>query len=299
MNLGFRVVAESQPVRDTVSVVICGDVMLDGGPGHEVVNGVDPFKDFSPLFQSADISICNLECVLASGGEVLQKAYTFRGADGSLPLLKKHFSAVSLANNHSADFGLDTFVRQLEMLETGGLAHFGGGRNLDAARKPLIIERNGQRIAFLGYNGFNPTQYSATADKPGVGPLDVEMMTADIRRARSEYKADIVIPYVHWGRELVPSPRAIHTEMAHRMIDAGASIVVGAHPHITQTVDIYKGRPIVYSLGNFVFDYFPVDPPVWVGWATKFTFHRDGRVDLETTALEIDKVGIPHPVAEE
>ena len=208
MNLGFRVVAESQPVRDTVSVVICGDVMLDGGPGHEVVNGVDPFKDFSPLFQSADISICNLECVLASGGEVLQKAYTFRGADGSLPLLKKHFSAVSLANNHSADFGLDTFVRQLEMLETGGLAHFGGGRNLDAARKPLIIERNGQRIAFLGYNGFNPTQYSATADKPGVGPLDVEMMTADIRRARSEYKADIVIPYVHWGRELVPSPRA-------------------------------------------------------------------------------------------
>ena len=288
-----------EPDEDSVSVVICGDVMLDGGPGHEIVNGADPFKDFAPLLASADISICNLECVIAKGGEVMQKAYTFRGADGSLPLLKKHFAAVSVANNHSSDFGIETFVRQLEMMEEGELAYFGGGRNLKDARMPLILERNGMRVAFLGYNGFNPKQYSATNDRAGVGPLDIDIMTADIRNAREKHNADIVIPYLHWGRELVPAPRQIHVEMAHQLIDAGASVVVGAHPHITQTVDIYKGHPIIYSLGNFVFDYFPVDPPIWVGWVPKFTFHRDGQIDLETTAFEIDQIGIPHLIPED
>ncbi len=73
--------------------------------------------------------------------------------------------------------------------------------------------------------------------------------------------------------------------------------MIGAHPHVTQTVDIYKGRPIVYSLGNFVFDYYPVDPPVWIGWIAKVTFHRSGETDLETFVLQIDKAGMPHLVS--
>ncbi|MDX1967778.1 MAG: CapA family protein [Planctomycetaceae bacterium] len=293
VNLGFRVVAEEPPQRDRVSILFGGDVMLDGDPGHAVMKGVDPFADFAEILQSADLTICNLECVISEKGAVAHKPYTFRGASKSLPLLQKHFDAVSLANNHTLDFGTAGFVGQLELLEQGRLPYFGGGRNLISARRPLIFERNGLRVALLAYNDFQASESAATDKKPGVAPLEIEQVVADITAARTVERADVVIPFLHWGPELVPQPRKYQQELARRMIDAGASAIVGAHPHVTQTVDLYRGRPIIYSLGNFVFDYYPNDPPVWVGWLARLTFSKSGDVELESTAFEIDEVGIP------
>ena len=268
--------------------------MLDGDPGHAVVCGADPFAEFDAIFRRADIVVCNLECVLARGGKQVLKPYTFRGAKESLPLLKRYFSAVCVANNHTGDFGPDAFARQLTMLDDAGLPSFGGGRNRREARRPLILERNGLRVALLGYNGFPPHSFAAGEDRPGVAWLNEADAIADIRAARVQQHADAVIPFLHWGVEVTPEPTPSQKALARRLIDAGANAVIGGHPHVTQTVDVYKGRPIVYSLGNFVFDYYPGDPPVWIGWIVKLDVHRSGETDLETFAIEIDKAGIPH-----
>lgn len=325
VNLGFRVAAnlveedagggtvqagENPPAgkpadRKTVSLVFVGDIMLDGGPGHLIASGKDPFEPCGELLRSADFAVGNLECVLGRGGAQLLKAYTFRAADDSELLLKKHFAALSLANNHSGDFGVEGFQEALRILDDSKIPYFGGGRNIAAARAPVILEKHGRRIALLGYNGFRPHHYTATVDGAGSAPLVEALILEDIRKARTESKADIVIPFLHWGSEMVPMPRASHVALARKMIDAGASAVIGAHPHITQTVDVYRGAPIVYSLGNFVFDYFPVDPPEWTGWAVRLTFPVDGPPaerlvpDLETIAVTLDPSGVPRPVTVE
>ena len=311
VNLGFRVSCgtgilpvagkHGQDARATtdgaVTLVFAGDVMLDGDPGHAIVYGADPFAEFESLFRRSDITVCNLECVLAPGGQQVFKPYTFRGPEEAVPLLKRHFSAVCLANNHTGDFGKDAFARQLTMFDDAGLHHFGGGKNSREARRPLILERNGVRVALLGYNGFPPRSFAAGENVPGVAWLIEDDVVADIRTAREKDHADVVIPFLHWGREGTPEPKASQRELAHRFIDAGASAVIGGHPHVTQTVDIYKGRPIVYSLGNFVFDYYPVDPPVWTGWIVRLAIHRSGETDLETFVIQIDKAGMPHLVS--
>ena len=132
---------------------------------------------------------------------------------------------------------------------------------------------------------------------PGVNPLREEQLLADIAAARKT--ADAVVPFVHWGPENTPQPRTWQPPLARKMVEAGAAAVIGAHPHVTQTVDAYRGAPIVYSLGNFVFDYYPVDPLEWTGWVTRLTFTKDRPVDLETRAVVLDAAGIPQPVVEE
>jgi len=291
-------VQAAEKPHQAVSVVFAGDVMLDNGPGHAVVHGEDPFADFAPLFADADISVCNLECVVAEGGRQQRKPYTFKAPVESIPVLKRHFSAVCVANTPSGDFGKKAFQEQLDRLDKAQLPYFGGGRDRRQARRPLILDRRGLRVALLGYNDFPPRSFEAGPSTPGVAWLVEEECLAEIKTARKKDRADFVIPFLHWGREGRPCPLPWQRQLAHRMIDAGADAVVGAHAHATQTVDMYRGRPIVYGLGNFVFDYFPVDPPVFPGWVVKLTFSRSAGVGMETYVLEIDKAGIPHLVPE-
>ena len=279
-----------------VSVVFAGDVMLDGGPGHAIANGKDPFADLAKIFASADAAVCNLECVIAEGGKRVQKPYNFQGHPECIPILKRHFSAVCVANNHSGDYGREALREQCDLLDKAGLPYFGGGRDRKEAHRPLILTANGRRIALLGYNRFPPRAFKAAEDRPGVAWLKESKVVEDIRAARKQQRADIVIPCLHWGREMEIAPTDERKQLARHLIDAGADAVIGGHPHVTQTVDMYRGKPIVYSLGNCVFDYFPVDPPVWTGWVVRLTFRASGGVELETFAVELDPAGIPHVV---
>ena len=289
--------AKPSPPPAGMSIVFVGDIMLDGGPGHAISSGHDPFAACSHLLADADYSVGNLECVLGTGGERMLKPYSFRGAADSPRFLKKHFSAVSLANNHSGDFGPAGLVEQLRILADAGITSFGAGRTLADARRPLILERNGFKLAVLGYNGFRALTTAATAERAGSAPLVEEHVLDDIRAARSH--ADAVVPFVHWGPENTPQPRPAQARLARKMVDAGAAAVIGAHPHVTQTVEMMRGVPIVYSLGNFVFDYFPGDPPEWTGWVVKLTFRPGLPVDLAMHSVKLDGSGIPHPVVEE
>ena len=278
----------------TVSVVLVGDIMLDNGPGHAIASGRDPFAACAELLLDADFTIGNLECVLGTAGKMVPKAYSFRAAADSPRFLKRYFTAVSLGNNHAFDFGPEGLVETLDLLDRETIGRFGAGRTLAEARRPLVLEKDGLKIAILAANGFRADNYAATTETPGVAPLAEADLLADIAAARTQ--ADVVVPFIHWGDELEAGPLEADRLFARKMIDAGAAAVIGSHPHVTQTVDVHRGAPIVYSLGNFVFDYYPCDPPEWTGWVVKLTAAKGQPVAVETRAVVLDPAGLPKPV---
>jgi poly-gamma-glutamate synthesis protein (capsule biosynthesis protein) len=192
---------------------------------------------------------------------------------------------MNIANNPALYHGRETFLRSLDVLDAHGVIHGGGGRNLSEARKPAIIEKNGTRIAFVCRVSVCPADAGATPDRPGLalfristayeprnrhfevpgsGPIihtlpnadDLKALDEDIETAKAE--ADIVILSWHWG--VSPASGGTGTlvgyqvEMAHHGIDMGVDMVIGHHPHMLQPIEVYKGKPIVYSLGNYCHD---------------------------------------------
>ncbi|MCX7815128.1 MAG: CapA family protein [Tepidimonas ignava] len=278
-----------------VTLAFVGDVMLADGPGRLIRRGGDPLRAVAPWLADADVRVANLECVVARGGSPEpDKPYTFRAHPRVLPVLRRHVDAVSLANNHSGDYGPQAFAEMLDRLDAAGLAWFGGGRTLADAHRPWVFERHGVRIALLGYNEFLPRHFEADTDKPGVAWSDDDEVRLDIRRARERYGADVVIPVMHWGWEYEPLADARQRALARRMIDAGADAVIGGHPHVVQDTEVYRGRPIVYSLGNFVFDGFDT-PPSTTGWLLRLTVDRQGAVRWNALQVRLDRDGSPHP----
>jgi poly-gamma-glutamate capsule biosynthesis protein CapA/YwtB (metallophosphatase superfamily) len=274
-----------------VRIVFAGDIMLDGGPGHIVTVGGDPFVHVAGVLRDADLTIGNLECAIVKEGHAEDKPFTFRGPAKALPILKQHFSAVSLANNHSGDWGKRGFLTELELLREAGIPFFGGGANAREARRPLVLSAGGKRIAFLGYNDYPPRRFAAGPSTPGTAWLVEKDAVRDIQEAKKQ--ADFVVLFVHWGEDLEPTVTPQQKAVGRALIDAGADAVIGGHPHLTQDEEWYKDKPIVYSIGNFVFDYFPYDPPVWKAWIVRLTLGKPGRAGLEKIDVELDPAGLP------
>jgi len=279
----------------SVSIAFVGDIMLADAPGKRLRQGHDPFAPFASILKEADLRVGNLECVVATTGKPDDKPYTFRAHPRVLGTIKKHLDAVSLANNHSGDFGHAAFAEMLGHLNKASLPYFGGGKDLTQAHAPLIIERKGLRIALLGYDEFFPRYFEAGHDHPGVAWSEDEQVAADIRRAREVGRADIVIPFMHWGEEHRPAANARQRHLARLMIDAGADAVVGTHPHVVQDVEYHRGKPIIYSLGNFIFDGFD-DEDNNTGWVLLLNVDRRGVTQAMRHVARIDRHGTPHPV---
>lgn len=274
------------------TLVFGGDVMLAEAVGDRIAQGVDPFAGVAPFLQTADASIANLECVVATTGTPMEgKPFTFRAHPRTLPVLAKHFRVVSLANNHTGDFGHEAFLEQLGLLKQNGIAWFGGGRNCAEARTPHIIEVKGIRIALLGYNDYHPREFEAGPSWPGTAWAVGAQIKADIEAARALHHADLVIPVMHWGWQYVPENDR-QQKLAHLMIRAGADAVVGGHPHVTQAVEYFKGKLIVYSLGNFVFNGFD-EGPSRIGWLLRLRLNKQGLVAWDTAQYHIADDGIP------
>jgi len=275
-----------------VSLVFAGDTVLDDTAGKIIEQGGDPFSDFADYFAGADIRITNLECVVSTRGQANDKMYTFQAHPRVIPVLQKHFDAVTLANNHSGDFGPDAFAQMLSLLKEAGLAQIGGGMNLKQAHTPLVFTRNGWRIAVLSYNEFHPRSFEAGFDIPGVAWSEDQQVMEDIQTARRIHRADLVIPVMHWGWENERTANPRQRQLAKLMIDAGADAVIGGHPHVTQDVSVYKGKPIVYSVGNFVMK--ETDNAFQrKGWVLKMYFDKRGVTRFETLPVKIDMEGIP------
>ncbi len=237
------------------------ELVKKGTPKDQaLVWGFEKVKD---LTRASDLYVANLECPFTDKGTKLQKNFNFRARPELVAGLEAGgVDVVSLANNHLMDYGAEGLFDTLTVLDTAKIARFGAGRSLAEARSPAIVDVKGVKVAFLGYfflgdRNIEPKEVIATDSTPGVAGhfTDTQalkaMLQADVRAAKK--KADHVIPFFHWGREGRGNPEPYQVELGHAGIEAGASAVIGSHPHVLQGVEVYRGKPIVYSLGNFVF----------------------------------------------
>ncbi|MDR0861756.1 MAG: CapA family protein [Oscillospiraceae bacterium] len=246
-----------------VTLAVGGDVLPDGQIGNKIKAG-----DFAGIldtklaerFRDADISLVNLETSVSTRGTPIpEKQYTFRAPPENLTLLTDWLGAdvVTLANNHTPDYGWDALTDTVDNVRAVGVATVGAGRNLKEALEPYIAEVGGQRVAIFGASQIlSYLDWPATDSKPGLliarEPTNLGAFGTAIKSARES--CDYVIVYMHWGVELDSKPNQRQTSFAHALIDAGVDAVIGAHAHVVQTFEYYKGKPIAYSLGNFLFN---------------------------------------------
>jgi poly-gamma-glutamate synthesis protein (capsule biosynthesis protein) len=239
-----------------VTISAAGDVNFGDGvtPSLEA-GGLDyPFSGVSQAFAATDLAFVNLECCISSvGTPVAGKEYTFRGpADSAGALRDGNIKIVSLANNHSKDYGAAAFLETLVHLRQNGVAWCGAGQNSTEAYTPAVLEAHGKKVAFVAFTGVVPDGWTATATSPGCATTwDTKRMVAAIKSARAT--ADYVVASFHWGIELATSPNSEQRSLAHLAVDNGADMVLGHHPHVVQGFELYRNRLIAYSLGNFVF----------------------------------------------
>ena len=244
-----------EPQREH-TLLFVGDIMLSRGVGRRMVAENDftyPFQLIHETLAAADLTFANLECPVSDQGKEKGHRYSFRADPKALEgLLAAGIDVVSVANNHMYDWGPEALVDTVRRLREAGIRPVGAGANDLEAHYPQLVQVGDLRLAFLTYVEIEPRYATAAPGKPGVAWLDPERVLADIRFARP--LADLVIVSPHWGVEYAPKPNRVQVDFAHRIIDAGADLLVGTHPHVVQPVEEYDGRWIAYSLGNFVFD---------------------------------------------
>ncbi|OPZ83146.1 MAG: Capsule biosynthesis protein CapA [bacterium ADurb.Bin429] len=247
-------IARAEPPPLTFSLV--GDIMLADRVGAVAkVKGTGYLlAGVKDILTNDDLTIGNLECAIATVGTPAEKQYTFRADPAVLPGLRAGgVEAVSLANNHTLDYGRDALLQTLEHLTKSGIAAAGAGRSLTEASRPVLFDIKGRRVAFLAASRVLPsTSWYARTNTPGLAAAyDPARLLREVKGARAT--ADVVIVYLHWGIEQALTPEAYQRKLARQCIDAGADLVVGSHPHVLQGFEYHKGKLIAYSLGNFVF----------------------------------------------
>ena len=232
-----------------------GDIMLAGrwasilkAKGYEY-----PFAAVKAELADGDINIANMESPIATGGrEFTGKQFRFRAEPAVAKAVRSAgFNLVTLANNHSMDFGGEALAETLQHLKSAGIAWIGAGENLDEARKMALYTIKGKKVAFLGYSLTQPIEFFAGQNRPGTTPGYEKIVTTDVASARRQ--ADYVIVSFHWGKEASTTVQDYQRKAAHNAIDAGADVIIGHHPHVLQGIERYKQGLIFYSLGNFTF----------------------------------------------
>lgn len=238
------------PHDPTVTLMFSGDVTLSDH--FEEVIGTNYNKVFAkmPEYQQVDLAMINLENPLTRATLAMPgKQFNFKAEPEAVEVLTSGgVDIVSVANNHTMDYKAEGLIETLETLDAAGIQYVGAGKDSIEARRPTIIDVKGKRIGYLSYWG---EEYGAGIDKPGVNNIDEKNIAEDIQAIRDQ--VDWIVVNYHWGQELADFPADWQVTLAHFSIDQGADLVVGHHPHVLQGAEIYKGRPIAYSLGNFIF----------------------------------------------
>ena len=242
--------------NELVMVAAGGDVNFgDGVTPYLTSNGVDyPWANVSHLFSSANIGFVNLECCISTGGTpVPGKEYCFRGPPDAVGgMARAGIDVVSLANNHSKDYGTGALLDTFTYLEESGVRWCGAGKNAEEAYACTVLTVHGRKVGFLAFNSIVPSGWPATAEGPGCATTwDEELIADSIKNAKAE--CDYVVASFHWGIELDTSPTGGQRNLAHLAVDSGANLVLGHHPHVAQGFELYKNGLIAYSLGNFIF----------------------------------------------
>ena len=248
-----------QEEHSSIRLAFVGDVLLSDHvlAAYQKGGGISGVLDagFQNHIAESDFFIANEEFPFSErGSAAADKQFTFRLPPQKVSILKEmQIDLVTLANNHTLDFGTDALVDTLDTLDAVGILRMGAGRTLAEAKQPVIVELSGKKVGFLAASRVIPeVSWNASSTKPGLfTTYDPTSLLEEIGKLRSQ--CDYLVVYVHWGIERDERPQEYQRSLGKQYIDAGADLVVGSHPHVLQGLEYYKGKPIVYSLGNFVF----------------------------------------------
>ena len=254
---------ENQPLK----VVAVGDILLGRGVQYHIErvekDYTYPFQYVADILRQGDIVFGDLEAPLTESthgldpnGKIVLKSPE-RAAEG---IKYAGFNVLNLANNHIMDYYEKGLIDTITVLDKHEIAYCGAGKNIEEARKPALLEKTGLKIAVLSYTDMaeltfkgNPMlRYAAGEDKSGVAPREYEYIKEDMDSIREN--VDVLIISLHWGVENSFYATEEQREFAYKLIDDGADVILGHHPHRFQGVEIYNDKPIIYSLGNFIFD---------------------------------------------
>ncbi|MDE3033944.1 MAG: CapA family protein [Acidobacteriota bacterium] len=247
------------PPVASLRLVAVGDILMHQDvkrAAAETPGGfLDLWADLVPLFRGADVVFGNLETPVAPVSGQPGKPFQFN-APAELPsaLRASGFTVLSTANNHAFDQGRKGVAETLARLRQAQLLAVGSGEDRSRAEALQIIERNGLKVAFLGFTDVFNLNLDRRATEPWVRPLDLESALAAVREARS--RADIVVVSIHWGQEDQHQPTKRQRDIARKLVEAGCDLLLGHHPHVLQPLEwmTVNGRPalVAYSLGNFI-----------------------------------------------
>lgn len=244
---------------DISTIMFAGDVYLSGHvTGRYDTEGVNAVLDNNLLtqMQEADVLMVNQEFPFGTTGTPAEdKQYTFRVNPAYVSILKDMgVDIVSLANNHVLDYGKEALQENFQVLQENEIIYAGAGETVQEASALRTMEAGGKTYGFLAASRVIPVAgWDVQNNQPGVfTTYDKTALVEAVTNARSE--CDFLTIYVHWGIERNTMPEAYQKELAHAYIDAGADLVIGAHPHVLQGIEAYNGKLIFYSLGNFIFN---------------------------------------------
>jgi len=278
--------------KQEVDILFGGDMMFDRAIRKAMRESGDDFI-FSCLPKSlvnVDLFVANLEGPITTHASVSEGStpggennFTFTFPTSTASLLKRHnLTLVNLGNNHIMNFGREGLTQTKEWLTQADVSYFG---DPDAVEEDRVArtELHGIPFSFVNWSDWTPLDSSVSNGASFVGNPVVEQIRREAEAGR------VTIVYTHWGEEYVP-PTPQMRQLAHSFVDAGAAIVIGSHPHVVQEHEVYNGKDIYYSLGNFIFDqYFSEE--VREGLLVRVTFDREGVVATEEipTYLERDR----------
>lgn len=243
---------------DSLSITFTGDVLLDRGVRQFVEHrSVD--KLFSPfvdsVFQSSDLVVANLECPATKIRQPAFKQYIFRAEPEWLQTLKAHgITHLNLANNHSVDQGRIGLADTKKNIQETGMIPVGAGDNMQEAAQPVLLASTPRNVYLLTSLQMPLENFSYLPDKTSVSHEDLDSLKTRVRQLKKTDPCCYIIVSLHWGGEHTLRPVPLQRQQAHQLIDAGVDALICHHTHTLQTIEQYQGKPIYYSIGNFIFD---------------------------------------------
>lgn len=246
--------------KSNVTLFFSGDVMLGRGVGNVLSGGQNVFHYVDPLILNSDGVVVNLEGPFTTSSENIKGSIPLKSNPFYVKALKENNVIVAcLANNHIMDYGETGMEDTINTLENNGINYIGAGENLNQSTKPVTLNIKGRKITVLNFmDNTTFTEFgssdmpAATANSSGYAPADWNIVKDRIDESKNT--SDFTVVVFHYGNEYSSKSNSYQKNLSHKCIDEGADMVIGSHPHVVEEVESYKGKPIFYSLGNFVFD---------------------------------------------
>jgi poly-gamma-glutamate synthesis protein (capsule biosynthesis protein) len=285
--------APQYPSRDTLRIYAVGDINLGRTVTWQYLLAGDTLHPFAALrdtLRAADVLFGNLESPMAPAGHPYERSGNWFSAPSVAAdaLAGGGFDVVSTANNHAWDAGAAGVRETIRQLDRAGVAHAGTGETLDAAQRPALLQHRGWRLAvFAATLTFNPPgEFRAHRGSRYIAWADSTWLNPAIRRMKQSGTVDLVIVSIHGGREYAERPDPAMRALCRNAVTAGADLCLGHHPHVLQPVEWFHGRPIVFSMGNFIFR--QASPWTDLSAIFEFTVSPDGGITLQVRPVRAD-----------